>query len=191
MRARVLTAVLALGLAVAMWPPSGRTEAYRDFLFSDTDGYLVLRFVGIGATGLDAVQANEVLDSEFSTMVHDRLRADLIFEDEPLDPEWARSMEPEIEAHVRHAGPEFSNISIECRMASCRVVLQQPGRWNVPEHEVVLGIVQESLEAFVAARPQEFDPAFMITAYHQEHETPHIKAFLRRTGRTVTHRVDR
>ena len=191
MRASVSSAVVALALALTMWPQSGRTEAYRDFLFSDTDGYLVLRFVGIGASGLNQVQADEFLDSELSTMVHDRLRADLIFEDEPRDPEWARSMEPQIEAHVRHAGPEFSAISVECRMASCRVLLQQPGHWNVPEHEVVLATIQESLETFLAARPAEFEPGFMITAYYQEHETPHIKAFLRRKGRAVTHRVDR
>lgn len=191
MRTSISSAVATLGLVLALAPQPGRTETHRDFLFSDTDGYLVLRFVGIGAGGLDSTQTNEILDSEFSTMVHDRLRADLLFEDEPRDPEWAASMQPQIEEHVRHAGPEFSDIMIGCRVASCRIVMEQPGKWSVREHLVVLETVQESLEDFVAARRQEFEPGFLITAYYQDSETPHIKAFLRRTGRAVPHRVDR
>ena len=187
----VATAVLALGLALAIWPQPGRTESHRDYMFSDLDGHLVIRFVGIGPAGLDAAQADEVLDQEFSTMIHDRLRADLLFEDEPRDPEWAASMEPEIEAKVRQAGQEFSAIFVECRAVSCRVVMQQPGHWSAEEQLPVLATVQASLEAFIAAHQPEFEPVFMMTAYHQLTETAHIKAFLRRTGRTFTHRVDR
>jgi hypothetical protein len=174
-----------------MWPQSGRTQSDRDYVFTDVDGHLVIRFAGTGAAGLTPVQADEILDQEFSTMIHDRLRADLLFEDEPRDREWAQSMEPQIEKHVKHAGPEFSDILAECRAASCRVIMEQPGRWSVPEHQAVLETVQESLEAFIAARRQDFEPVFMITAYYQESETPHIKAFLRRAGRAVIHRVDR
>src|SRR5690606_16574639 len=115
--------------------------------------------------------------------VHDRLRADLIFEDEPRDPEWAASMEPQIEQHVKHAGPDFSGIFTECRAASCRVIMEQGRHWTVPEHRAVLETVQESLESFIAARGQHFERTFMITAYYQENETPHIKAFLQRTER--------
>jgi hypothetical protein len=191
MRASVSFAVIALGLALAMWPQCGRTQSDRDFVFTDLEGHLVLRFVGTEATGLDSTQLDEVLDSELSTMVHDRLRADLLFEDEPRDPEWAASMEPQIEEHVKHAGPEFSDILVECRAASCRVIMEQPGHWSVSEHQAVLGTVQKSLEAFIATRRQDFEPVFMMTAYSQESETSHIKAFLRRTGHAVTHRVDR
>lgn len=185
------SAVILLGLALVMWPQSGRAQSDRDFVFTDLEGHLVIRFAGTGATGLDSSQADEILDQEFSTMIHDRLRADLLFEDEPRDPQWAAWMEPQIEEHVEHAGPEFSDIFVECRAASCRVIMEQPGHWSVPEHEAVLETVQASLEAFIAAHRQDFEPVFMITAYSQESETSHIKAFLRRTGHAVTHRVDR
>jgi len=191
MRASVSFALISLGLALALWPQSGRTQSDRDFVFMDLDGHLLIRFVGTGSKGLDSSQADEILDSEFSTMVHDRLRADLLFEDEPPDPEWAASMEPQIDNHVKHAGPEFSDILTECRAASCRVTMEQPGHWSVPEHQAVLETVQESLKAFIAAHRLDFEPVFMITAYYQASETPHIKAFLQRTGHAVTHRVDR
>lgn len=173
-----------------MGPQSGRAQSDRDFVFTDREGHLVLRFVGSGATGLDALQAYEVLNAEFSSMVHDRLHADLEFADEARDPEWAASMEPRIAAHARHAGPEFSDILVECRAASCRVILEQPRHWTVPEHQAVLETVQTSIEAFIAGHRQHFEPAFMITAYYQEAETSHIKAFLRRTGQTAPGRQD-
>jgi len=191
MRATVSSLLVGLSLALAIWPCTGRTQSDRDFVFTDLDGHLVVRFAGTAATGLSPIQADEILDAEFSRMIHDRLRADLIFEDEPQDPEWAASMEPLIAAHVEHAGPEFSDIAVECRAVSCRVILEQPGHWSVPEHQAVLETVQESLETFVAAHGQVFEPVFMITAYYKEHQIPHIKAFLQRIGRTATHRVDR
>ena len=173
---------------MAMWPQSGRTQSDRDFVFTDLEGHLVLRFAGTGAIGLDLSQAEEILNAEFSTMVHDRLRADLQFEEEPRDPEWAASMEPRIEEHVKHAGSEFSDIFVACRAASCRVIMEQPMHWSVPAHQAVLETVQESLEAFIAAHRQHFEPVFLITAYDQETETPHIKAFLRRTGHALPRR---
>lgn len=188
MRASVSSALISLGLALAMWPQSGRTQSDRDFVFTDLEGHLVLRFAGTGAIGLDLSQAEEILNAEFSTMVHDRLRADLQFEEEPRDPEWAASMEPRIEEHVKHAGSEFSDIFVECRAASCRVIMEQPMHWSVPAHQAVLETVQESLEAFIAAHRQHFEPVFLITAYDQETETPHIKAFLRRTGHALPRR---
>jgi hypothetical protein len=90
-------------------------------------------------------------------------------------------MEPRIEGHVMHAGPEFSDIFVECRAVSCRVIVEQPMHWTLPAHQVVLDTVQESLETFIAAQRQHFEPVFLITAYYQENETSHIKAFLRRT----------
>lgn len=181
MQALVSSAVIALGFTLAMLPQSGRTQSERDFVFTDLDGHLVVRFAGTGATGLDSSQVDEISNAEFSSMVHDRLRADLLFEDEPRDPEWASLMEPQIEQFVKHAGPDFSDLFVECRAASCRVIMEQPVHWSVPEHQAVLQTVQESLEAFIAIRRQHFEPVFMITAYYQEFETSHIKAFLRRT----------
>lgn len=190
MRASIFSTVISLGLALAMWPQAGRTQSDRDFVFTDLDGHLVIRFAGTGATGLDSTQAEEILNAEFSRMVHDRLRADLLFEDEPRDPEWAASMEPQIEEHVKHAGPEFADIYTLCRAASCRVIMEQPVHWTVPAHRAVLETVQKSLEAFIAGRRQHFEPIFMITAYYKETERSHIKAFLRRTGRAPTGRLE-
>jgi hypothetical protein len=134
MRASVLPAVVSVALVLTMWPQGGRAQSDRDFVFTDQEGHLVLRFAGTGATGLNSSQAEEILNAEFSTMVHDRLQS-------------------------RH--------------------------WSLPEHRALLGTVQESLEAFVSAHPQDFEPVFLITAYDQETETPHIKAFLRRSGRAL------
>jgi hypothetical protein len=182
MRASQSFAVISLGLVLAISPQYGRTQSDRDFVFTDVDGHLVIRFAGTGTTGLDSSQAEEVLNAELSSMVHDRLRADLLFENEPRDPEWALSMEPQIEQHVKHAGPDFSDLFVQCRRASCRVIMEQPLQWSVPEHQAVLETVQESLEAFIATRRQQFEAVFMITAYYQGFETPHIKAFLRRSA---------
>lgn len=177
------SAIVSLGLVLALWSQAGRAQAERDFVFTDLDGHLVIRFAGTGATGLDAAQAYEVLNAEFSTMVHDRLHADLIFEEEPPDAAWAASMEPQIAEHVMHAGPELSDLFVQCRASSCRVIMEQRVHWSVPEHRAVLATVQKSLETFIASRRQHFEPVFMITAYYQEYETSHIKAFLRRAER--------
>lgn len=182
MRSPILAVVIAFGLALAVWPQPGRTQSSRDFVFSDTDGHLVIRYAGIGAGGLDPSQRYEILNAEFSTMVHDRLHADLDFQDEPFDPAWARQMEPLIEEHVRHIGLEISSVRVECRAAACRVIMEQPGHRGVAEHQAMLDPVEESLEAFVSAHRDQFEPGLMITAYDQEHETSHFKAFLRRAG---------
>jgi hypothetical protein len=47
--------------------------------------------------------------------------------------------------------------------------------------------VHVSLEAFIAAHRQDFEPVFLVTAYDQDAETPHIKAFLRRVGHALPH----
>lgn len=180
MRTTVSSVVIALGWALLMWPQYGQTQSARNYVFTDEDGHLVIRFAGSGTKGLDPSQADEVLNAELSIMVHDRLRADLLFAEEPRDTEWARSMQPQIETHVERAGIEFSDLFVECRAVSCRVIMEQPGHWSVQAHQAVLETVQESLEAFVAAHRRHFEPVFMITAYYQEFETPHIKAFLRR-----------
>ncbi|HEU4616448.1 MAG TPA: hypothetical protein VFV10_00310 [Gammaproteobacteria bacterium] len=193
MRASVSSILVSLGLAVAVWPPASRAQADRDFVFTDLVGHLVLRFVGIGPSGLDPSEIDEISDSEFSRMVHDRIRADLLFEDEPPDSEWAASMEPRIEAQVKQLGSDsgFSDIVVECRAASCRVTMQEPGHWTVPAHQAVLDTVQKTFEAFTAAHPRDFKPAFMLAAYDKEGERAHVEAFLRRPGRTVANRVDR
>jgi hypothetical protein len=64
--------------------------------------------------------------------------------------------------------------------------MEQPVHWTVIEHQAVLETVQKSLEAFIAAHRQHFEPVFMVAAYDQETETSHIKAFLRRIGHAPT-----
>lgn len=188
MHAPVLCAVISLGLAGAMSPLAGLAQSDRNFVFTDVDGHLIIRFAGSGKTGLSESQAYEILNQEFSRMIHDRLHADLRFQDEPRDPAWAQSMEPQLERYAGHLEPEFSDIYIECRAASCRIILEQSGHWNVPEHQTVLETVQQSLEDFVGERKEQFEPVFMITAYYKEYQTPHIKAFLPRTDAGQSHR---
>lgn len=180
MRAWVSAIVISLGLTFAAWPQCGRAQSDRDYVFTDEDGHLVLRFAGTGDADLDSAQAYEILNQEFSRMVHDRLHADLQFAGEPRDPQWAAAMQPRIAAHIAHAGPEFSDVFVECRAQTCRVILEQPVEWDVPEHQAVLNEVQQSLEAFIATQPEAFRPSFLITAYYQQTSTSHIKAFLRR-----------
>lgn len=182
---RVASSFALISLALAMWPLAGRTQSDRDYVFQDEDGHLVLRFAGIGDKALDSSQAYEILNQEFSRMVHDRLHADLQFADERRDPDWAASMEPQIAEQVRHTGLEYSDLFVECRVASCRVIMEQRKSWSVPAHLTVLETVQESLEAFIAEHADSFEPVFLITAYEQENETSHIKAFLRRTEHSV------
>jgi hypothetical protein len=185
MRTFALSALICLALvSTVVWPQSVRPPSDRDFVFTDEDGHLVIRFAG--AARLNSTQIDEVSNAEFSRMVHDRLRADLQFEVEPRDPDWAASMAPQIKQHVETAGPDFSGIYVECRAVSCRVTLEQPVHWSsVPAHQAVLETVQKSLEAFIAARPEDFERVFMITAYYQEYQTSHIKAFLSRTGHAL------
>ena len=162
-------------------PTDGRAQSARDFVFNDEDGHLLIRYSGIGAQGLSTTQIDEISNQEFSRMVHDRLRADLRFDVEPRDADWAAFMEPQIARHIEHsAGHQFSDIHTECRAASCRVIMEQPGEWSLAEQLVVLNDVETSLEAFIASHRDEFEPGFMITAYYQDFKTPHIKVFLGR-----------
>jgi len=181
------TALLLLTLTVSGWPVPGSAQSDRDFVFTDEEGHLVIRFTGTGPTGLDSAQRYEILNAEFSSMVHDRLHADIQFAAEPHDPEWAAVMEPEIAGHARHAGPEFSSVIVECRAVSCRIILEQPGHWSdVEQHRSVLATVQGSLDTFIRSNPEQFEPGFMITAYYQISESSHIKAFLRRVANGKT-----
>jgi hypothetical protein len=178
-----LSIAASLGLAAAMCQQLAAAQNDRDFVFTDDEGYLVIRFVRMGPQGLNETQRDEVLDQEFSTMIHDRLRADLRFEDEPIDSNWAAWAEPEIQKLIVKMPPGFSSVNVQCRSASCRIVLEHPSRLSIAEHQSLMGTVEGVIQEFVDANPSTFDPAFMMTAYDQESETPHVKAFIRRTGR--------
>jgi len=183
MRFSTLTIVASFGLAVVVWPQLAATQDERDFVFTDDEGHLVLRFVGAELSGLDANQREEIVNAEFSAMVHDRLRADIRFDSEPDDSEWADLMEPRIERHVRETGPEFLAIEVRCRSASCRLLLEHTRRLQVSEHRLLMGSVQRALQAFMEVNPASFEPVFLMAAYDQEFEIPHIKAFLGRADK--------
>ncbi len=178
MRSPILTIAGSICLAVAPGLVAAQDE--RDFVFTDEDGHLVLRFAGSEPGGLEPDQVDEIVNAEFSTMVHDRLRADLRFDTEPVDSEWADPMQARLEEHLNGEGLSFSAVEVECRSASCRLVLEHDVRWRLPEHRSRMGGVQRVIQDFMRADPGSFEPVFLITAYDQELETPHIKAFLER-----------
>jgi hypothetical protein len=185
MRFSVLTIAASIGLAVVAWPRPAATQDGRDFVFTDPEGHLVLRFAGSEPGGLEPDQIDEIVNAEFSTMVHDRLRADIRFDTEPVDSEWAELMEPQIAMYLGETGPDFWSISpditVRCRSASCRLLLEHTRRLQVSEHRLLMGRVQRALQAFMESNPASFEPVFLMAAYDQELEVPHIKAFLRRT----------
>lgn len=175
----VLGIAASIGVAILVWPQLSAAQDNRDFVFADEDGHLVLRFAGAPFGGLSADQADEILNAEFSIMVHDRLRADLRFEAEPVDSTWASVTEPALSKLVSETELEFSAITVECRSTSCRLILEHT-RLPISEHRGMLEIVQRGLHAFVETNPSSFDPVFLIAAYDQLRETPSIKAYLRR-----------
>jgi hypothetical protein len=158
MRFLALAIAASFGLTVALWPKPAATQDDRDFVFADDEGHLVLRFAGAEPGGLDANQMEEIVNASVSTMVHDRLRADVAFDAEPVASQWADSMEPRTERHVRAAGSECSAVNVECRSASCRLVLAHSNGRSVSEHQALMGIVQLVMEAFIEANPAGFEP---------------------------------
>lgn len=169
-------------LSLASGPQRAFGQNDRDFVFRDEDGHLLLRFVNLPPAGLSTTQRDDVLNSEFSTMVHDHLRADLRFEAEPPDAVWAAAMEPQIDSYLEDRLEGFSSTMVECRAASCRMVLEHTTRYALHEHEIILGEVQRVIQAFLDAHPEDFERAFMIAAYEQQGFLPHIKAFISRTA---------
>lgn len=166
--------------ATFFWPGFSIGQEDRDYVFEDEDGYRVLRFAGAGSGERTEEQLAEISNAEFSSMVHDRILADLRFVAEPPDETWASAMEPRISQHLTHAGPESSWTVVECRSDSCRIVIEHTGDWTLSTHLPLMETVQLEIEAFIDAAAPTFDPVFLITAYDQASETPHIKAFLRR-----------
>lgn len=180
MRLSALICAVSLALTSPVWPQLAAAQDDLDFVFTDVEGHMLLRFAGAGPGGISADQMDEVVNVSLSTMVHDRLRADALFTAEPVDSQWAESLTPELRRHVSETGPDFSSLDVECRSSTCRLVLEHPTGRNIVRHQDLMGDVQLVIEAFIEAHPASFDPVFLITAYTQERETPNIKAFLRR-----------
>jgi hypothetical protein len=183
MRRSSLTIAASVALALAVWPAPAASQGVGDFVFTDAEGHLVLRYAGAESGRLDANQFEEIANVEMSTMVHDRLRADAVFEAEHVDGEWAEAMETRIAAHVRQAVPDFSDVLVECRAASCRLVIDHPRTWSVDAHRALMRDAERVVQAFIRSNPASLEPVFLIAAHYQEPGRPYMKMFLRRAGR--------
>lgn len=169
-------------MAAAFWSQGAAAQDDRDFVFTDEDGHLILRYAGVEAGGLSSDQIDEIANLQLSTMVHDRLRADARFEAEPIDSKWAAAMEPRLAKRLSNIGPPFSGVHVECRSASCRVLLEHSDGRSVAEHRALMGSAQRAVRAFIEAHPGSFEPAFLIAAHYQEPEAPYLELFLRRAA---------
>lgn len=172
----------SMALALAAWQPGAAAQEAREFVYTDDEGHLVLRFAGARPGSLDASQIEEIVNVHLSTMVHDRLRADSLFEAEPVDAQWASRLEPRIERHVADSAPEFTSISVECRSASCRLVLEHERTWSVSAHQTMMDTAQRALRSFIEAEADGFEHVFLIAGHYQEPERPYTKVFMRRAG---------
>ena len=182
MRLVALTAAASFFAAFAAWPQLCAAQNDRDYVFTDDQGHLVLRFAGAEHGDLDETQRDEITNVQLSTMVHDQLRADALFDAEPVDSRWAGAMKVRIEKHLTDVAPEISAIHVECRSASCRLVLDHSGGQTVAEHESLMDAVQRAVRAFIAADPASFERVFLIAAQYKEPGSPYIKVFLRRAA---------
>lgn len=167
-------------LALAAWQPCAVAQDAQDFVYTDEEGHLVLRFAGARPGSLDASQIEEIVNVHLSTMVHDRLRADSLFEAEPVDAQWASRLEPRIERHVTETAPEFTSITVECRSASCRLVLEHESTWSVSAHQALMETAQRVIRSFIEADSAGFKHVFLIAGHYQEPESPYTKVFMRR-----------
>jgi len=173
----------SLGLALAVWSTLAGAQHARNFVRTDDEGHLILRFVGTEATGPDTQQMEEVTNAFVSVMVHDRLRADVMFEHEPVDRDWAAATESMLAGHLSGAQPEFTEIDAECRSASCRLELYHANRWSVTDHAALMDVAQRAIQRLIAADdPPRFERVFLLAGYYQEAEPQSIKAYLRRAA---------
>ena len=159
-----------------------QTQDHRDFVRVDDEGHLILRFVGVPETGLDENQNEEVINAFVSVMVHDRLRADISFEGEPVDSRWADALTDSLTHYFHESAPETKLGLTECRSASCRLVFELPNAWTVTDHQALLAVAQRAIEAFIDSNPDELEGSFLMAAYYQEGQPQQIRAYLQRSG---------
>ena len=171
-----------LVLAAVLGARPALSEQVRDFVFTDEEGHLVLRFAGVASGGLEQRQIDEIVNVQMSTMVHDRLRADIEFEAESIDLAWADATESLLEEELGAADSAFSAIAAECRSTTCRVTFDHVATWNVADHQRVMAAAQSAVEALIANGPARFEPVFLIAAHFQAPGEPYTKLFLRRAS---------
>jgi hypothetical protein len=175
------TLTAAFSLALAGWPTLAAAQNDRDYVFTDDQGHLVLRYAGAGPGGLTHDQMDEIVNVQLSTMVHDRLRADAVFEAEPIDPAWAKPMQARLAEALTTALPEMSALHAECRSASCRLLLEHSDGHTVAAHQSLMDTAQRAIRAFLAAHPGQFEHVFLMAGHYKEPGGAYIKVFLRRT----------
>ena len=173
-------ASLSLGLALAASPRPAAAQGSRDFVFTYDDDHLVLRVSGLKPGEVDERQVDEVANVQVSTMVHDRLQADALFDAEPVDSGWADTTRSQLERRLGHGLPGVSAVEVECRSSTCRLVLDHSGGRTVADHEAVMTTVEQSIRALIDADPGNFERIFLIAGQYKEPGDPYIKVFLRR-----------
>jgi hypothetical protein len=180
MRYLALTLAAALSVALAGWPALAAAQNDRDYVFTDDQGHLVLRYAGAAPGGLTDSQMDEITNVQLSTMVHDRLRADALFDAEPVDPAWAKPMQARLMEALGAALPEMTALQVECRSAACRLLLEHSGGHTVAEHESLMDTAQRAVRAFLDAHPGQFEQVFLMAGLYKEAPGAYIKVFLRR-----------
>jgi hypothetical protein len=175
------TLAIAVLLAVAGMPFAVLAQHERDYINTDEEGHLIFRYAGSQSPWPTEEQMEEITNAFNSVMVHDLLRADLIFDTELRDEAWAEPMERAIEGHLATAALQASEIDAECQSKSCRLWVIQSGAWTVEDHQIAMDQVQDELQELMRAHAGRFEPVFLITAYYQESEPhPYLKVFLYR-----------
>ncbi|HEY8520317.1 MAG TPA: hypothetical protein VIN61_09565 [Gammaproteobacteria bacterium] len=185
MRIATFAITATVGLAVA-GPRAGAAEDARDFVFTDSEGHMVLRFVGVPSMGLSEDQLEEIVNVQLSTMVHDRLRADARFDAEPVDAAWAQRMQARVARHVRQAAPDLASFEAACRSVSCRLVFDHPHALRVAEHQALMDRIQGVIQGLNETYPGSFAAVFLIAGQYQEPAKPFTKVFLRRADEGST-----
>ena len=173
---------LASAAALLLWTPALFAQNNREFVFDDEEGHLVLRFVGLGPAGMTESQRAEVVNAELSSMVHDHLRADILFETEAVDAEWATATEQHILSNLPHPGTDYADVVIECGSQTCRIRLEQAVYRDISGHRNELTRLQEDIQRLVDADPERFEATYMIAAYEKLRFAPAIKLYLKRSG---------
>lgn len=153
----------------------------RDIIVTDVDGHLILRFAGTEPGMLDRNAIDEIAGLLGAVDVPDDLAADLRFEAERVDADWASETARGIRRYILDHGPGYIEIHVECRSTACRVHLYEARRLNVLEHQRELSLAEPVIAAFIADHAPEFQPLFLMAAYTQGLETPFIRVILTRT----------
>ncbi|HVY66074.1 MAG TPA: hypothetical protein VHH11_14730 [Gammaproteobacteria bacterium] len=174
----VLALAISLTLATGIGAPLALAQDERDWVAMDTDGHMVMRYVG--ASELTREQREEVTNMSLSTMVHDRLRVDRLFDGEPPDPAWSRVWTATLTRFVRESLPEIGAMTVECRSRSCRLAMAHEGGTRLDEHRALMDTFEPRIKAFLARHPGSFEPVFLMVAGYQAPEPAYIKVFLQR-----------